>query len=387
MRTNRFLAVLLAATMVFGSTVTAFAADATEADTGAGTAVEGQGAAEGYVNTSVTKVVLPTTTATTFAFIMDPQEMLKTTNGARLGTAWTQPKNDTYVYFKTANGYANESDTVYFINKSTIKDLDVTVKAVATAATSDPITLGDTTAATHGNTLLADPDDAALYLGLKVGGVTTQITNASTGVTTVVAADKAPNEYTIVYNTKTKKYEYAEKAGSTFQAVPISVLGGVSHAATEAQAPKLTLTWSWAPKAGSGQTAQAASVNYVTNDAYTVTNATLDQTAAAYGSFNGKIGPDKGGKLTINGTASSVITFANDIEKIQYRASSSGTFADVSNGVATFKGKAVTVKGSVWNATGDSAIPVGAQIQVVFKDPDNDNSTNNTPTAIIFEKP
>lgn len=385
MRTNRFLAVLLAATMVFGSTVTAFAADPTEADTGAGTAVEGQGASEGYVNTSVTKVVLPTTTATTFAFIMDPQEMLKTTNGARLGTAWTQPKNDTYVYFKTANGYANESDTVYFINKSTVTDLDVTVNAVVKDASSKAIELDEKANATHGAAALASDADPKLYLGLNVAGTTTALTNATAGTTIKVAAAKSPNEYTIVY--KNKVYTYAEKAGSTFQAVPISVEGSVSHKETDVQAPKLTLTWSWAPKAASGQTASASSVNYVTNDAYTVTNATLDQTASGYGSFYGKIGPGKGGKLAINGTASSVITFADEIDKVEFSATpgTESSFA-ANTALVTAKGKAVTIKGAVWNATGTSALTTGSKIKVTFKDPDNDAGTNNTPDPIYFEK-
>lgn len=379
MRTNRFLAVLLAATMVFGSAVTAFAADPTESATGTSDNVEGQGSAEGYVNTSVTKVVLPTTTATTFAFIMDPQEMLKTTNGARLGSAWTQPKNDTYVYFKTAKGYANESDTVYFINKSTVADLDVTVKAVATDASSNPIGLDTRANATHGDALASNVAPK-LYLGLKVGGVTTPLTNEAAGVTTKVAAVKSPNEYTIVY--KNKAYTYAEKAGSTFQAVPISVEGSVSHKETDVQAPKLTLTWSWAPKADSGQTASAASVNYVTTDAYTISGGTLDQTAAGYGSFYGKIGPGKGGKLTMTGTTATITVPADyEIDKVEFTKQGGTAAADTN---ATFKNKVVTIKGALWND--NTACPSGSTVTVTFKDPDGDGE-QSAPAAFVFEKP
>lgn len=385
MRTKRFLAVLLATTMVLGSAVTAFATDPTTSASGTGDAVVGQGAAEGYVDTSVTKVVLPTTTATTFAFIMDPQEMLKTTDGARLGTAWTQPENDTFVYFKTASGYANESDTVFFINKSTVTDLDVTVKAVVEDASTKAIALDTKANAAHGAAALADDADAKLYLGLKVGGVTTALASGATGTTTVVAADKAPNEYTIVYDTKAKAYKYAEKAGSTFQAVPISVEGSVSHKATDENAPKLTLTWSWATK-GNSQTTDSASVKYVTTDAYTVANAKLDQTAAAYGSFYGKVGPGYGGKLTISGTASATITFADEVDKVEFSATPSNATSYAANtALVTAKGKVVTIKGSVWNATGANAISSGSKIKVTFKDPDGDGALT-APTEIYFEK-
>ena len=385
MRTKRFLAVLLAATMVFGSAVTAFAADPTESTSGSGTAVNGQGQAEGYVNTTVVKVVLPVTTDNTFAFIMDPQEMLKTTGGARLGSAWTQPENDTFVYFKTANGYANKSDTVYFINKSTDAALDVTVTAVATPASGTgvtPIGFGTSTTAAHTVT-----DSAKLYLATNVGGKATAFTDDGLTVTTKVAAAKSngesTSEYTIVYNTKTKAYEYAEKAGSTFQAVPIYLEGSVTHYATAAQAPKVTLTWSWAEKADSGQTAGAASVNYVTNDAYTVANATLDQTAAGYGAFYGKVGPGKGGKLTINGTASATITVPSDyeIDKVEF-TKAGGSAAANSN--VTFKNKVVTIKGALWNNTTDC--PSGSTVTVTFKDPDGDGG-QSAPAAFVFEKP
>jgi hypothetical protein len=378
MRTNRFLAVLLAATMVFGSTVTAFAADPTESATGTSDNIEGQGSAEGYVNTSVTKVVLPTTTATTFAFIMDPQEMLKTTNGARLGTAWTQPENDTYVYFKTAKGYANESDTVYFINKSTVTDLDVTVKAVATDASSNPIGLDTKDNAAHG-AALASNVAPKLYLGLKVGGVTTPLTNEAAGVTTKVAAVKSPNEYTIVY--KNKAYTYAEKAGSTFQAVPISVEGSVSHKETDVQAPKLTLTWSWSPK-GTGQTDGANSVNYVTTDAYTISGATLDQTASGYGSFNGKIGPGKGGKLTMTGTTATITVPADYVIDSVTFTKQGGNAATDTN--VTFKNKVVTIKGALWND--NTACPSGSIVTVTFADPDG-SGAQTAPAAFVFEKP
>jgi hypothetical protein len=388
MRTNRFLAVLLAATMVFGSAVTAFAADP---DTGSATgtqSVDGVGNNEGYVNTTVLKVVLPTTSASTFAFIMDPQELLKDTNGGSLGTAWTSPgADDTFVYFKTTKGYANESDTVYFINKSTDQALDVTVNAKISKVkdTDTLITLAaDADAGKHSVT-----DADKLYLGLKAGGQAVTVTDAAAGVNAIVKAANSANEYTVLYNSKTKKYELTEKAGATFQAVPISVVGSVTHKATEKAAPKLTLTWTWAAQDnGVTATTGAKSVNYVTTNAYTVTNATLDQTATAYGSFYGGIGKAKGGKLTINGTASSVITFADDIDTVEY--SETGSSYEAYTALVTGKGKAVTIKGSVWNgkdSEGEVLIPSGAKIKVTFKDPDNDDTTSNTPADIFFEKP
>ncbi len=375
MRTNRFLAVLLAATMVFGSTVTSFAAtDPTESATGSGEAT-GSGAAEGYVNTNVVKVVLPTTTTTTFAFIMDPQKMLETTNGARLGTAWKSPgANDKYVYFKTANGYANESDTVYFVNKSSGTDLDVTVTAKASpAASGTTITLDGATAAAPTVT-----NDEKLYLGLKVAGETAKID--TTGVSIKVTAD-APttNQYTLVYN---KGYKYTDIAGATFAAVPISVEGSVTTKPTEKVAPSLSVKWSWAAHADDfAETSGVNTVKYVTNNAYNISGATLDQRDAAYGSFHGGIGAGYGGKLTITGSSAS-ITFLDDaleIASVQYAANGTTFAEDTTNLVV--KNKTVTIKTGAWK---DAS--AGAAVKVIFKDLTDDN-TDNAPAPYVFVKP
>lgn len=80
MRKKRFLAVIMAASMVLGNSVAALA----ESVDGQ---LDGEIKLEGIVDPDVFDVVLPTTSANgvkdAFDFVMDPQELIKETNGAR----------------------------------------------------------------------------------------------------------------------------------------------------------------------------------------------------------------------------------------------------------------------------------------------------------------
>ncbi len=371
MRTQRFLAVLLAATMVFGSTITAFAGD----ETGNGSA-SGTGAQEGYVPATVVKVTVPTTTATTFAYTMDPQRLLAQTNGARTG-GWEAIDNDTGVYFKTADGYANTSDTVYFINKCSDKDIYVHVKAAvaATAGTNDIGLVAKASVPTTG--------EAKLYLGLNVTGTATALAYGTPAEVYVKAEKPSGSQYEITY--ANKKYDKTEIAGATFKAIPIQLEGQVSDLKTNntmtlekgssTTAPKVDVTWEWKDSEYTGQTSVTTGVkSYVTKDFYTVTGATASKAA-------GVVGGNPNADATITPTKDStsiVLTFAKDVKGVTFDGDE---LADVEGKSIKLSGNTVTISNKKaqktdeqgWWGTQDDKTMV-----VTFVD--NDDNDNNNPT-------
>lgn len=152
MRTKRFLSVVLSAAMIAGSSVTALAA--TETTSPAHGTLTGKGSMEGIVDLDVFRVDVPTTPAsgaTDLDFIMDPQELIKATDGKRYlstNTANTSgisvnSKSDIEmgtVYFVTSDNatgatkLSQKSKTLEIVNKSSTA-VDVSVNAVINSLT------------------------------------------------------------------------------------------------------------------------------------------------------------------------------------------------------------------------------------------------------------
>lgn len=115
MRKKRFLSVVLTASMILGSSVSAFASstiipsqEATKAPaTGSAT---GKAQVEGYLNTEIFKVEVPTVSVnkSIFNFVMDPQGLIASTNAAR----YTNGKGDGTGFVASANGF--DEGTLYF---------------------------------------------------------------------------------------------------------------------------------------------------------------------------------------------------------------------------------------------------------------------------------
>jgi hypothetical protein len=367
MRTQRFLAVLLAATMVFGSTITAFAGD--EAGTGS---ASGTGAAEGYVPATVVKVTVPTTTATTFAYTMDPQRLLAQTNGARTG-GWEAIENDTGVYFKTADGYANTSDTVYFINKCSDKAIYVHVKAAvaATAGTNDIGLVAKAAVPTTG--------EAKLYLGLNVTGTATNIAYGTAAEAYVKALAPTNAQYEITY--ANKKYDKTEIAGATFNAIPIQLEGAVSDLKTNSTmtlekgssttAPKVDVTWEWQDEEFEDKTSGTTGVKqYVTKDYYTLTGATASK-------GTGIVGGNPKADATITPTAGSssiVLTFPDEVVDVKFdnAAIDKVNVKQSGNTITISNKRAVKTDPQGWWGT-----QVGKTVVVTFADNTPDDLSNN----------
>lgn len=169
---KKIAALGLAFTMVFGSTVTAFATDPdpapdpdVTANMASATEITGTGT-EDYVNKNVMKVTLPTEDRMNaiFDYRLDPQGLIaKSKNYA--GTAVTGTATGV-VFLNTANGkntISNTSDPLTITNKSSIP-VDMAIEVKLTAATGG---LALDTVATSSD--FTDEANAAkaIYLGVK----------------------------------------------------------------------------------------------------------------------------------------------------------------------------------------------------------------------------
>jgi len=241
MNTKRFLAVTMAVTMVAGSSLTAFAADA-EGATGTGTNT-------GHLDTDIFTIVYPTDTEIEgfFDFTIDPENILssadKFTDGAT--AAGENFANEDLVYFKQAadaeKAYASSSQAAQ-VGAKNYTDVDVTAVA----------SIGD---ADEGKTIIpmvssAEELEAAttpsLFLQLKVGGATAAI-SAESGATVVDTIDGQPDNFSPVYDTENDNYKLKEKEDTEWEnnTAGVQLIGKVKGGTIDADvvAPTVTLTW------------------------------------------------------------------------------------------------------------------------------------------------
>ena len=237
LNTKKILAAALAATMVFGSSISVFADDPVTSGS-----TDGAGASEGHLEKKVVNVVLPTIASgdTPFSYTMDPERLIRATDGAKYadGTTFPAEATDTGVYFLTAaNTYANESNALTVTNKSSC-DITLSVKVKTTQNTAKDIALAE-------SSTVATTGDPNLYLGLKVGDETTVVSATEQTITANIAG--------IPDNFETKvdngAYAYAAKSDATgWKTIDISMEGAVSNLpiAADATAPTVNVTWSYA---------------------------------------------------------------------------------------------------------------------------------------------
>lgn len=254
---KKVLAGMLAATMVLGMSMTAFASETgdTPAKTGG---ASGEGSSEGHVEKEVQNVVLPTVptgAGSLFAYKMDPERLIQETEGEKYADFTFPAKDsDTGVYFLVGEKeYANTSKTIQVINKSSC-DVTLTVKVKATAsAGGKDITLA--TGSTPSSTA------AELYLGLKVGN-DSQIVSTTEATVSKTIAGTPTNFETAVDN---GNYVYREKAdATTWKAMNLSMTGAVSSykIAADTTAPTVDITWEWEKAADNASVDTADQVDY-----------------------------------------------------------------------------------------------------------------------------
>lgn len=266
------IAVALTATMVLGSSLTAFASEVT---TGTGNTT-GAGSSEGHVDKEKLNVVLPTVedASSPFKYTMDPERLIQDTDGVKYGEDYEFPASasDTGVYFKTGDKkYENTSSNLQVINKSSC-DVTLTVDVEKVAGTKDIALVASKDALTSATA-------PSLYLAVNVGKDAKVVGDAKVTATKTIAGNAA--NFTTTY--ESNQYVYKEKAdASSWKAINISMTGAVNNKqiATDTTAPSVKVTWTWA-KAADGATVDTVDqVDYTTDTAPSVPTTTFSMTAS-----------------------------------------------------------------------------------------------------------
>lgn len=244
---KKFAALLVAGTMVIGSTVTAFAGDGV---------ADGEGSYEGgEMKYPVLSVTLPTIPTGAYNYIADPNGLIKATAAAAYEEA--EFTGETGIFFKTTDADVDGEDATTYTNKSralTLKnknaqDIDVTIKLEEKTAGDDTIEYADSATFEEGDTaqklFLAVTDDAASDARISALG------ESAATLTTKVAGN--PDNYKPNWD-ETNGYGYVldetKKDGEdyTWNYCSYILTGALNKAATwgdEVDFPTITVTWSF----------------------------------------------------------------------------------------------------------------------------------------------
>lgn len=265
---KKLMTAILVTTMVMGSTLTAFAADAGGDTTSKSGGTSGSGTSEGHLEKVVESMILPVVPADSspFAYTMDPERLIQETSGKKYpeGSVFPAADSDTGVYFQTADKtYANTSNTLKAVNDGSC-DVTLTVKVKTTASAGGK----DITLATSSTPAATGTPE--LYLGLAVGkGTPSVVSGTEATITKTIAGTPGNFEVTVDEN---NKYVYQQKAdATTWKAIDISMTGAVSKLAIPegTTAPTVDVTWAYA-KAADGATVDASDqVEYTSKPAAT----------------------------------------------------------------------------------------------------------------------
>lgn len=283
-KTRRVMAVVLAATMVFGSSLTAFAE---EPVTSGGT--NGAGTSEGHVNKHVISVTLPVIPdgSTPFAYTMDPERLVNETNAAKYaeGSTFTDSAKTNGVYFQTGEKAYDDKSTVLKAKSESSADVKLTVDVEVESAATD-ITLVDAAPALTGEDAVTDPQ---LYLALKVDD-TTKAVKTSEKVSIETTIEGKDGNFETKY--ENGAYVYKAKTGDsiTWNEAEIQMSGVASKASAEGlTAPTLKVTWKYEDPAEdssagytsvSAITGSASAISVTLPDGVTVSKIELFKAAA-----------------------------------------------------------------------------------------------------------
>ena len=252
MRKKRFLAVLLAASMVLGNSVMASASSNIKNGDPAEGSAEGSGSVEGLVNKNVFSVELPTEAEgeSVFNFIMDPQELVSATDAARYTSANNVVSGS--MYFKSVStdgtydlGPTSKALTVK--NRGTM-DVDVTLDAKVDGLS------GLELISTNASDVPAfDSGEPSVYLALSgneiSGNGTPEIKPITAGgarITSTISG--ADGEYDISVSGDKYVYSLSSNSGNFagYSFALTGARGGGDYdkwTAVEKTTPKVTVTW------------------------------------------------------------------------------------------------------------------------------------------------
>ena len=325
---KRFMAFVMAGVLLaspFGGTVAnASAGDPiTSGDSPAQGEASASGDMEGYVDTQIFKVVLPTSADDTFNFIMDPQGLIAKTSGDRYDDATFE--SGANVYFNTASAdasgdYKKTSKSIQVYNKGTVK-VNVAVKATIddidgiTMASGDTFASGDTTPGLYLAFTASGDADAS-------GDFSKVFTEDGAELNAVLnAANTDYYEFTWASGDNKYKYDLTEEMASgdadDFPDYSFALTGACNSYAdwselTEA-APAVKITWSLTD-AESGNPDIVVSKTASSTAAFSAT-AAANIESAEWILFNGasRTGTLTSAQCTISG---SNISFASGVAKV-----------------------------------------------------------------------
>lgn len=250
---KRFLAFAMVAVMM-ANPVSALAAEPTEDTTSPAIgSADASGDVEGFVDTTIFKVVLPTSAEGTFDFIMDPQGLISATSGeAYTGATF---ENDATVFFNTASAdasgdYKSTSNYVQVLNRGTV---DVNVSVEATIAGLSDIAMASSDAFASGDAAVPE-----LYLAFTASGDASgdainsdvALTNSGAKITAILeAADESYYEFNYASGEYTfdLKDEYASGDADDFSDYSFALTGACNPYAdwtdVKTATPTVSVIW------------------------------------------------------------------------------------------------------------------------------------------------
>ena len=252
MKFKKRLAVLLSAAMVMGMTVPAGATVLSTNEVPGSDSKTGHGEKEAHLEREVANIILPTISDNAFDFTVDPERLVRDTQGARFADAGQEVEStamDAGVFFQVSdNKYDSKTPEFEFENRSSYAiDLTVEVEAIHNVEATDLALLSS-------NEVSVKPASVAgLYLGLKVGD---DLSSAQAKpilydapAKTTISVDGVARNFTVSWNS-TEGYHNKEKDSlvdtwkkGKFQIEGIATEG--KDITDDTSAPSIKVTWSW----------------------------------------------------------------------------------------------------------------------------------------------
>lgn len=311
---KKLAAIVMAATMVVGSGVTAIAASE-GGDTG-------HGSYEGFVEeSSVFSVDVPTDAANVFDYFIDPNGLLAATDYERFGGVSAGDDFEpgaTLFFTRTVSGgdakYGSSSDEVELTNMSSYA---VNVEVSATV-------VGGNVGGNNGIVMTADSDVTdpsvtrpTIYLAIESDSKTEPIISGGAKLITQIAG--SPENFKMKWNSETGKYEFAEiettQPWKTTSFNLVGACGGTWTAAQEDALPSIALTWKVTdPKANAAKECKLQTIATSGSGVGTDITASIGSDKGVYIKVDDAFLTTDASKLTkvsVNGTELTITTKGN----------------------------------------------------------------------------
>ena len=296
-------------------------------ETSASGSASASGDVEGYVDTSVFKVELPTSAEDTFDFIMDPQRLIAATSGeAYAGATFGEGT----VFFETEeDSYTNQSSFIEVLNKGTVA-VNVSVEATVAGLGNVNVVANESAFSTGSSAApelyLAFVTSGDVVTGGPVVGAAvatdskTKVTSAKVEATLPAApADKYEYTYASGEYSFDLKDEYADDGAETFSDYSFALTGACNAAADWTDvvdvAPTMKVVWTLEDAEAGPANPDLTATKKASSTAAISFTAAANISSASWVTFNGaeRSGALTSSQCTISGTK---ITFPSGVAKV-----------------------------------------------------------------------